>query len=324
MYYILKKSNLPKFINLLKKDYEVIAPVKKKGLIVFDKISSPDEIVTNYINTDYPPKNFFLPDGETLYEFKKSKKVEIKPVSKIKKRIIYGIRPCDVNALVKLDKILYGDYYYRTKRENTRMIVINCNKAGENCFCTSFGDDQAKEFDLLFTDTGKEFYIKVGSEWGMNIVETNKTNIFTKENKSFRRNFLECKRYFLVKGIEKKIESQFRTKVWDNNFKECLACTACSVVCPLCYCFDLVHLPESKDKGKVKRFLSSCLSREFSRIAGDFVFRDNRIERVRQFIAHKFLYAKKNHEEYLCVGCGRCISHCPVDIDFEKFLESIR
>jgi formate hydrogenlyase subunit 6/NADH:ubiquinone oxidoreductase subunit I len=321
MYYTLKKSDLPKFINLLKKDFEVIAPVKKRGSIFFDEISSANEIAKNYINTDYPPKNFFLPDGETLFEFKKSKKIEISYPNENKKRVIYGIRPCDANALLKLDKILGGEYYYRTKRENTRIIVINCNKAGENCFCTSFGDDQAKEFDLLLTDLGKEFYIKVGSEWGKEIV---KARIFRKTNKSFRRNFLECKRYFLAKGIEKRIEKIFNTKVWDKHFKKCFSCTACSVVCPLCYCFDLVHLPESKDRGKVKRFLSSCLSREFSRVAGSFVFRSGRVERVRQFVSHKFFYAKKNHDEYLCVGCGRCTTHCPVNIDFEKFLEEIR
>jgi ferredoxin len=66
------------------------------------------------------------------------------------------------------------------------------------------------------------------------------------------------------------------------------------------------------------------LSREFSRVAGDFIFRSGRVPRVRQFLSHKFFYAKKNHDEYLCVGCGRCITHCPVNIDFEKFLEEIR
>ena len=320
MYYVLKKSDVPKLVKLLKKNFEVIAPVRKKGSIFFDKISSADQIAKNYINTDYPPKNFFIPDGETLYNYRKSKGIKITYPNNIKKRVIYGIRPCDVNALVKVDKILLGEYYYRIKRENTKIIAINCNKAGENCFCTSLGDDQLKEgYDLLLTRVGKEFYIKVGSEWGKKLV---KSKIFRKVNNSFRRTFLECKRFFLVKGIEKKIEKRFSHRIL-NKFKECFSCTACSVVCPLCYCFDLIHVPKSEKEGEVKRFWSSCLSREFSRIAGNFVFREERVARVRQFLSHKFLYGKKHYDEFLCVGCGRCITHCPVGIDFEKFLEEI-
>lgn len=320
MHYSLKKTDLPRFINLLRENYEVIAPVKKNDAVIFDKISSPREIVTDYINTLYPPKNFFLPDGEILFEYRKSKKIEIKYPKDARKRVIYGMRPCDANALVKLDKILGGDYYYRRKRENTRIIVVNCNQAGENCFCTSFGDNEAKEFDLLFTDVGEKFYVKPGSKWGKELV---KINIFSKERKAFERNSLKCKRYFPVKGIEKRIEKIFNSKIWEEYFEKCFSCTACSIVCPLCYCFDLVHSPESKNKGKVKRVLSSCLSLEFSRVARNFVFRSNRTDRVKQFISHKFLYAKKNYNQYLCVGCGRCIAHCPVDIDFEKFLERI-
>ncbi len=322
MYYVLKKKDLPKFVKLLNKNFEVIAPVKKNGSLIFDKVSSADEIVKNYINTDYPPKNFFLPDGETIFEYKKSNNIKIKHPGKPKKKVIYGIRPCDVNALLKLDKILGGEFYYRIKRENTKIIAINCTKAGENCFCTSLGDDQLKEgFDLLLTDVGKEFYIKIGSEWGKKLM---KHKIFKRTENSFKKTFFECKRFFLAKDLDKKIERNFNTKIWEKHFKKCFSCTACSVVCPMCYCFDLVQVPKSENEGKVKKFWSSCLSKEFSRVAGDFIFRDKRVNRVRQFLSHKFLYGKKHYDEFLCVGCGRCISHCPVGIDYEKFLEEIK
>lgn len=321
MYYILKKSDVPKLVRLLKKEFEIIAPVKKNGLLIFDKISSVKELVKDYINTAYPPKNFFLPDGETLYNYRKSKGIKITYPNNIKKRIIYGIRPCDVNALLKLDKILGGEFYYRIKRENTKIIAINCNEAGKNCFCTSFGDHELKEgFDLLLTDVGKEFYIKIGSKWGQKIVNL---PIFKKSDKPFKRIFIECKRFFLSYGLEKKIEKKFNAKIWEKYFKSCLSCSACSIVCPLCYCFDIQHIPETKNKGIVKKTWSSCLLEEFTKITGNFVFRSGRVERVRQFISHKFLYGKKQYNEFLCVGCGRCIEHCPVNIDFEKFLEEI-
>jgi len=321
MYYILRKKDLPKFIKLLNREFEVVAPTKRNNSLIFDVVNSAKEIAKNYINTDYPPKNFFLPDGETIFEYEKGEEIKIKYPSGPKKRVIYGIRPCDVNSLLKLDKILGGEFYYRTKRENTKIIAINCTKAGENCFCTSLGDDQLKEgFDLLLTDTGKEFYIKIGSEWGKKLM---KFQIFRKAESSFKKIFFECRRFFLAKGIENRIKKQFNKKIWEKHFKKCFSCTACSVVCPMCYCFDLAQIPESEEKGKMKRFWSSCLSREFSRVAGDFVFREKRFNRMRQFLSHKFLYGKIHYDEFLCVGCGRCISHCPVGIDHEKFLEIV-
>ncbi|OYT43077.1 MAG: hypothetical protein B6U88_01940 [Candidatus Aenigmarchaeota archaeon ex4484_56] len=319
MYYILKKEDLHKFINLLKDEFEVIAPVRKNDSLIFDKISSSDEIVTKYINTDYPPKDFFL--ESTLYSYEKNKHVKLHNENKINKRVIYGIRPCDVNALLKLDKIFCGEEYYRIRRQNTKIIAITCNESGDNCFCTSFGTDHLSSgFDLLFTDTGKEFYIKVGSDWGRSIV---KNKLFRKAEKHFKRVFIECERFFLLSGISKKLEEIFKTDKFNKYFKKCLSCSACSVVCPLCYCFDIVHRPELKNKGKVEKILSSCLLKEFTRIGGNHVFREDRVERYKQYLGHKFIYSKKQYRDYLCVGCGRCISHCPVDIDFEKLFEEV-
>jgi Fe-S oxidoreductase len=47
-------------------------------------------------------------------------------------------------------------------------------------------------------------------------------------------------------------------------------------------------------------------------------------ERMRQRIMHKFNYFVKNFGQTACVGCGRCLIHCPVNMDIREIIEMIK
>ncbi len=326
----ISKNNIPAFIDfLIKEKFEVIAPVRDEVGTIFQVVRSGEEITLDYINTTYPPKNFFLPDNEILFEYrKKGKSFKLEENGKRKKRVIkrviFGIRPCDVHGLMALDKIFIDDLkdpYYLEKRRKTAIIAINCNKAGEHCFCESMGTDKLEDnYDLLLTDLGDKYFVEIGSDLGKSLV---KNSLFKFALRKPKRKKLRYKKRFNAKNIEKKLLDVFNDRGWEEVGKKCLSCGACTLICPTCYCFNVVDEPDFDGNGVRRRVPSYCMLLEFSRVANDVIFRKNRTERCKQFVYHKLSYFKERYGKQLCVGCGRCIEICPVNIDFFDTAEKI-
>jgi len=320
MPYLIKKNSFFKLIDRLSKDYEVIVPVKKGEDFNFQKIDSSKEInLDGYQNTRFSPKEFFLPKLETLFTFKKNRKIKISSNIPKEKRVIFGIRPCDVNSILVLDRIFttnYEDPIYIERRKNTILIALNCNKAGEYCFCGSLGTDSLREgFDFLLTDIGKQFFVEVGSENGEEIVEKN-YDLFKWTKKKVDKPKLKFKRKVDTKNLVEVFNKGYNHKVWEQEAKRCISCAACTMVCPTCYCYDVQDITDVTGKnGERVRNWNFCMLLNFTRVAGNNIFRENRTERLKQFVYHKLCYLKETDGVFLCVGCGRCIQSCIVDID---------
>lgn len=323
---IIEKTDIPEFIDSLRKSrLEVIAPVKDDVGVIFRKIEKGSEMTQNYINATYSPKEFFLPYDETLFEYRKRGRCFLLDDKiKVKRRVIIGIRPCDVHALLVLDKLFIddlGDPYYIEKRKKSTIIAINCNETGENCFCGSMGTDTLESgFDILLTDLGDRYYAESGSDIGKGLM---KSNLFRPTRLRPKRKKLIYKKKIDVKDIEKRLLGKFDDKQWEKVGRKCLSCGACTLVCPTCYCFNVNDLPDYQGGGKRKRVSSYCMLLEFSKVAGGGVFRKDRTERCKQFVYHKLSYFKEKFGEQLCVGCGRCVDICPVDIDFFETAQKI-
>ena len=298
---ILQKKELAEFIDNLLKKYEVIAPVKE-GNTFFKKIKNADEIYFDKI-TQVPPKKFFIPEDEILFEFKEGKINE--SFEKIRERIVFLARKCDINALLVLDKVM-KDPLYIAKRKKTFIIGINCEKPDEYCFCNSM-ELEDSGYDLFFISNGEDYHIKIGTKKGEELVKDLKEakKEIIKENKN-------------VKTLESKnIEGNYRNKIWESDSEKCLSCSACTVYCPTCNCFDIEDKLEINLKdGKRVRSSASCQLKSFSEIAGGKVFRDSRLSRFKHFVYHKIVYFNKRYKRYMCVGCGRCLRVCPVKIDW--------
>lgn len=315
---LLQKEGLKQFFDGLTKDYEVIAPIKKKSIHLFEKVDSFEEIDLNFINTAYSAKRFLLPVIEEMFTFK-GNKIDYQVDNT--KRVIFGIRPCDVNALGVIDRIYldeHEDAYYKARRENTIIISIECLEAGPNCFCGSFGTNKLeKGYDLLLTETEQGYAIKVGSEKGASLVKNlPDTELEPEIELKFEKE--------ITPEMLNKLKSNFDNPIWEKEAENCLSCGACTTTCPTCACF-FVRDETNLDlkSGKRYRCWASCQLKNFTKVAGNNVFREERSKRLKHRIFHQLIYYEDKFGAQMCVGCGRCFTNCPTEIDMVKILEKL-
>ncbi|MEM4330861.1 MAG: 4Fe-4S dicluster domain-containing protein, partial [Candidatus Pacearchaeota archaeon] len=260
--------------------------------------------------TDIPIKKFFIKEGEVLFYFKKDKIISNK--EKQKKRVIFGLRKCDLNALKVIDKIFY-DYNYLERRKNTILIGIFCDKPDEFCFCNSM--ELEEYYDLFFYPYNENYIIKVGSKKGESLVKNLRE---TKEAV-----IPQQKNYLVLKN--KEITKDYFNPLWKNDSEKCLSCTACTINCPTCNCFDIKDINDIEfSSGRRVRNQTSCLLKSFTEVAGGKCFRDSRIDRFKHFVYHKIVFFKKKFGRYMCVGCGRCLRSCPMKINWVETINNIK
>jgi len=310
---VLKKEVFNQFIDFLLKRFEVIAPVRKGHITVFDKITRPDRIDFSQ-NTYYPAKKYFLPSGECLLKFRNS---TVHEHADHRKRVIIGMRKCDVNALLVLDRLFIDeqeDVYYRRRRENTYIIALDCTEPGHNCFCHSF-NLKDEGYDLLLTPAKEYFLAQAKSREGHVLL---KNSFFQEKDLGVSLKVTYKKEIDLNKSLD------YDSPGWKSFSDKCLSCAACTIVCPTCGCFDMrddikLNLAEASRT----RHWDSCQLKNFTKVAGGHVFRESRDARLKHFVLHKLKYYKEKFGVHLCVGCGRCITACPAKIDITEVVDKI-
>ncbi len=308
---LLKKEDLNRFLSNLKGIYEIIAPVKK-DIVRYDVIKNINEI---YLDEKpfFSAKKFFFPKKETLFDFPQRRHFK----KRMKPRIIFGMRNCDANSLLVLDKLYlegFVDEKYKQKREKTIIITIPCDEPEENCFCGSL--NLKDYYDLKFIDIGPSYYIEVGSEKGKRLVHRFKDHKMIGEKQDLD----------FIKILNKRndLKKYFNDSLWEKEAEKCLSCSMCVNICPTCTCFDIVdEVDLSLKEGKRSRISDSCHLKSFTEISGGKIFRESRYERLRHFVLHKLQYFKDKHNINLCIGCGRCITICPSKIDLVEISNNL-
>jgi len=331
----MEKSELPVLIGELTKEYEVFAPVKEKNIVSFERLSSENRAYLDFPNTKKPPKDIFFPQTETLFTYRIGEKdVEIVEVSAIKgKRVLLGVRPCDARSFVLLDKFFssgeYKDIYYLEKRKNTTIFGLACTSPRSTCFCTSLGGSPfGKEgMDLLLQDINNKYLIETVTEKGEELVkkfpwlkDAEKTDI-EKARKLSEDAETAVKSKVSLKDVNEKLERMFDDPLWDRIYRKCLGCGVCTFLCPTCCCFDI--LDEEGNGWKRVKIWDSCQFSCFTLQGSGHNPRPSGKERMRQRIMHKFNYLVKNFGESFCVGCGRCVRECPINLDIREIVEEI-
>lgn len=324
------KTNLMKLLAKLSKGYRIIAPIKLEKDIVFDYINNISYIELNFTNTVKPLKEFFLPQQEPILKFDKDK---IKLIEKSEKRVLFGIRPCDLQAIYTMDftfKDPIEDPAYLNKRKYTIIIALACTEiCDENAFCESAkaGPIAKANFDLQLIkfDNSNEYYVESGSKLGNSIINKNKElfgNLDEDKNKELKKIIskrLESKRIDLNKFFKKLDNGKFKdVRYWEEVSKTCLRCGACNYLCPSCFCFNVVD--SSKERSRV---WDSCMFRGFTRQATNIIPREKLYTRFRQRIFHKYKWHRQRYNVDMCTGCGRCITYCPGLIDYIKIISEV-
>jgi sulfhydrogenase subunit beta (sulfur reductase) len=321
---ILKKADINKFITeVIKNGFRVYGPVKQEDDVSFSEFKGADDISFDYFNFTLPPKRHFFPFSEPICTYK-DKTVSQTPLPE-EKAMIFGIRPCDARSFSFLDSVFIDekavDPYYRNRRDNTIVVSLACNEPLPTCFCTSVGGSPAgKEgTDILAFDTGDSLFFKSCSEKGKSFLESY-TKLLSKPGQADIKAAEDLAAAaekkvspVNIKKAAQKLKEKFYNPVWDELALRCLGCGVCTFLCPTCYCFGLYD-----ERDKRIRVQDSCMYREFTLEASGHNPRTTQNERMRQRVMHKFLYTVENFGETFCVGCGRCVTNCPVNMDIRE------
>jgi len=330
---IIAKNQLQKLLARLARDYQVLAPVKTGSAVVFAEVHAGDEISLPYANPKKSVKEMFFPQREPLFGFAGR---EIKePAFGDKKRIIFGIRPCDARSLTLLDQVFageqYQDPYYVNKRDHTIIVAIGCNHPEETCFCSSTGGDpfSAEGSDVLMMESGDFYVAQAVTQRGAALLEPEAGFEKADRNqKAFKDKTLERARTLSKSVVEpekikEKLAGSFDEPFWETLHEKCLGCGICTFFCPTCHCFDILD-ERARSSGERIRIWDSCMFPLFTAHASGANPRPSGKERMRQRVMHKFNYFVDRHGAVACVGCGRCIKYCPVNLDIREVLQQIQ
>ena len=288
-------------------------------------------------NTVRSPKDFFFPQTENLMEFKtEGKTIEVIDTrSEIEDFVIFGVRPCDVKSFEVLDRVFLKepvDTYYASRREHGVIVSVACTRPSETCFCQTFGIDATEPTgDVSAWKTETDLYLRANTEKGealMKAVEALTEDCTDEAVKAQKQKTAAIMQKLPLKDVKTdafgggKTQEFFNAPEWDELSQTCLGCGTCTFVCPTCQCYDIKDF--NTGNGVIRyRCWDSCMYSEFTRMAHG----NNRLtqkERFRQRFMHKLVYYPENNDGlFSCVGCGRCLSKCPISMNIVKVMKKI-
>ena len=273
------------------------------------------------------------------------------------KYALLGVRACELAALRIQDRVFlegpYQDPLYRERREQLLVIAVNCTQAATTCFCTSMKTGPRCEtgFDLALTEIEDGFLCEIGSQKGREIVSaiaTRLTGPLAAENPPTAESVFEqgltdatadqmraaeTARQQAIDQIGRQMEtsdlpglllSNLDHPRWKEVGERCLSCTNCTMVCPTCFCSSVTEVRDlNMDRVDRERSWDSCFNPDFSYLGGSLV-RNDTASRYRQWLTHKLDGWHSQFGTSGCVGCGRCITWCPVGIDLTEEVAAIR
>ncbi len=321
---VMDKAHLGDLVRGLSTEYEVVGPVAKEDRFTFAVIEDPQDLRLDHDATLLPPKKYFLPPEEAMMRFRVAdNEVDADDVF-ARPRVLFGLHPCDINAMLLMDNVFLGDYedpYYKARREATLVVGVSC-APDDACFCNAWGTDEAHwGFDIFLTDLGDRFFVSVRSVKGAELLDRHvgTREITDEDTAEFQQAVAAFKGGFAgeldTSQLPLLLDAKFDDPAWDELGERCLSCGACSMVCPTCYCFDVRDdLEPDQRSGTRMRVWDSCQFSEFSAVAHGQTFRQSRASRVKYRYYHKQWGYLSKFERVLCVGCGRCARACLADI----------
>ncbi|MCD6162586.1 MAG: 4Fe-4S dicluster domain-containing protein [candidate division Zixibacteria bacterium] len=356
--FVTLRNDLNKIVEVLSlKSYEIIGPIVSENAVVYDAISSLDELpigfhdqqdnasyrltksddksLFGYASSPHSWKKYLYPPVQKLWEARKTKSgfEIIKNNEEVPKRAFIGVRSCELNAIAIHDKIFldgpYADPSYKKRRDNVFIIAVNCTHPSGTCFCVSMntGPKAITGFDLALTEViekGRHYFVvEVGSEAGAEILKEVPCNpAGDKEieaaDKKVENASNNMGRKLNAAGIKNLLQRNFENPYWEKIAARCLTCGNCTMVCPTCFCTTIEDTTDlSGQIAQRRRVWDSCFTLDFSYIAGGSI-RISPMSRYRQWMMHKLAAWHDQFGMSGCVGCGRCITWCPAGIDITE------
>jgi ferredoxin len=308
----------------------------------------------DYVVGPHSLKNFLFPPQATVLEgIRADGTWQMRPGPPPERPLaVIGPRSCDLHAVRMQDRIFLNDRFvdpaYQARREGLFVVAVNCRRAASTCFCHSMKTGPAASFgyDLLLTELDDHFVVEVGSERGSAValaadwVPSTLDEIAEARDQSaelLRRmkqrssqprepgaNGGPRERYLDTTDIRDLLLDNLEHPRWDQVAERCLACGNCTMVCPTCFCSSVHEVTDlTGDNVRRERSWESCFTDEHSFMTGGAV-RSSTRARYRQWLTHKLATWHDQFDSSGCVGCGRCITWCPVAIDLTEEVAAIR
>jgi len=360
----LEPASLDKLITALAgRGYTVIGPVVRDGAITYEEIETfadlpagwgveqsagrfrlvkrDDGALFGYSLGPRSPKKYFHPSEICLFRAEREEGV-FKIVNgrpPVPKYALFGVRPCELAAIAVQDRVLLGDRFsdsiYRERRSGSFIVAVNCTEPGGTCFCASMNTGPAATggYDILLTELiepGRHTLIaESGSEPGEQLLKELDAAEASADDCQKASDAVEAAgskmgRKVETNGLKQALYDGFENPRFDQVAVRCMSCGNCTQVCPTCFC---VTVEDSSDvtvtKAERRRKWDSCFVQGFSYIHGGSV-RLSLKSRYRQWLTHKFGAWNDQFGTFGCVGCGRCITWCPVGIDVTEELAAVR
>ncbi|MGC9123683.1 MAG: 4Fe-4S dicluster domain-containing protein [Thermoplasmata archaeon] len=360
---ILQGSDFSKLFVVLKDlGYTIIGPTIHNNAIVYDKLNSVEDLPIGITDVQGPgyyrlekrgDKSFFgynvgpqnwkkylYPPHQKLWSAHRSKNGITFQEEKIDdtKYAFLGLRACEISAIALLDKVFIGQYtnqsYYK-RRINSLYIAVQCGQAGNTCFCSSMGTGPriTNGYDILLTEILKtnehKFLLEIGTDKGVTVASGLPLEIASEEDimeseKILSRTISMMGRSVNIENIHDILLNNINSDIWNHISQRCLTCTNCTMVCPTCFCSTTEEFSSLNGEIAEKWIRwDSCFNSSFTQL-GKTSVRKSPASRYRQWLMHKFVYWYDQFSTMGCVGCGRCITWCPVGIDLTEVIENIR
>lgn len=356
----LQREKLQSLINLLiTSGYRCIGPQVHNDTIIFETLTNVDQLPRGIVDIQSPgnyrlekhnhsryfdwnngPQAIkpivFMPHEE-LWSSSKEKDGSItfkESTTAHEKLAIIGIRACDIAALYLQDKHFLHDQrkdpYYLAHRQDLLLIAVNCTRSGSTCFCASTGDGPKVHYgyDISITELDEGYTLDSLSDAGYDILQQLETMPASTEHKLLAENKIinaieQQTRKLPSQNLKKLLFGNLVSPLWNDIAKRCLSCGNCTSVCPTCFCHSELEIPEL-DGGQSHhaRQWDSCFTAEHSYIHG-ITIRADTSQRFRQWLTHKFGSWHEQYGRSGCVGCGRCITWCPVEIDVTEEINKL-
>jgi formate hydrogenlyase subunit 6/NADH:ubiquinone oxidoreductase subunit I len=341
--------------------FQVIGPTRRDGAIVYDEIAAIEDLpggwtdeqdgghyrlkrrddgaLFGYAVGPHSWKRYLHPPLLRLMRAEKTAEgLSITAASEPAPRYAFiAVRSCELHAIAIQDRVFlqgpYVDPHYQARRQGAFIVAVNCGQAGGTCFCASMntGPKADAGFDIALTellDGEHRFLAETGSERGAELLaglperqasEADRTQaeaVLTQTAASMGRQMETA-------GLRDLLMSNLTHARWDDVAQRCLSCANCTMVCPTCFCTTVTDSTDLTGAAERNRRWDSCFTVDFSYIHGGSIRSSGR-SRYRQWMTHKLATWVDQFGTSGCVGCGRCITWCPVGIDITEEARAIR
>ncbi len=343
--------------------YKVLGPKIQNDVIILDTLTSSKDLPIGWMDEQSPGhyrlkkredgalfgynlgphswKQFLFPAKEKLFTAKKIESGFVileESTLPAEKMAFIGVRACELAAIHIQDRVFCQkpDSYpqYQKRKDSLFIVAVNCTRSVDTCFCTSMGSGPRceKGFDISLTEVitkyEHHFIVEIGSKKGKTLIDKLHLAIAEEKQKKAAHRLIEDLIATMLctldpMKVHDTLMKSWDCKRWDDVAKRCVGCANCTLVCPTCFCSDTKE-KVSLDGSTTERWQlwESCFNLSHSQLHSGSI-RQSSLSRYRQWLTHKFGTWWEQFGLSGCVGCGRCITWCPVGIDVKEELKAL-